>query len=86
MSKEMNETKSYMRRIGFSYRAAFDANSRVTYQGWAYPSPSLNEDSEKWQIGLNSYDASQNLDSFKFASGNDNYDKKWSSRTTYVYS
>lgn len=62
----------------------YDASNNPIYLGFAAPG-ALTTDA-KWQIRYLTYDVSNNITSMTYASGTPNFDKKWSTRDTYVYS
>ena len=65
MGKQRNETESYNRNIGFSYRADFSGGTRVIYEGWAYPGSA--EGDAVWQIVKHTYNASSRLTASNWA-------------------
>ena len=84
MSKHRNEMEIYARNVGFFYRASFDTNNRVEYEGWAYCSnQSLNESAEIFQICKHTYDANGNLTQTNWANNSDDFRFSWTLKATY---
>ena len=66
----------------FSKRLEY-SGSNVIYVGEAYPKTLVSD--AKWRIYKLTY-SGDNVTEINWASGNDNFDKVWNSRTSYVYS
>lgn len=65
----------------FTEAFAYNGNL-VQYHGWADPGTAKNE--AGWRIQKFTYDGNLITD-IQWADGDQNFDKKWSSRTTYTY-
>ncbi len=68
---------------GFDMRVAYDGSGRQLYIGIAPPGSA--DADEKWQIYKIGYDASNRMTRRRYANGEDEFNKKWSSRTTFTY-
>lgn len=84
MGKEHNETPVYSRNMGLKYRAEYDANDYVLYEGWALKPSALTSQAE-WQICKHTRDANGNLTQTNWANGSDNFDFIWDNRSQYTY-
>lgn len=84
MGKGHNETPVYSRNMGLKYRAEFDANNYVIYEGWALNPKALTTDLS-WQIVKHTYDSSGNLTQSNWANSSDDFSFAWDSRTSYTY-
>jgi len=82
MPKRRNEVESMIRQEPFSYRAAFDANNNVEYEGWAQPSTA--EGTAAWIVAKHTYDANQNLTKTEWAS-KALFDQIWTNYSSLVY-
>lgn len=62
-----------------------NSGTEILYLGEADPSALVTE--ARWRIKKFTYDSgTNNVSQVDWASGNDNFDKVWNSRTSYVYS
>ena len=54
MSEARSETSVYSRNRGLKYRASFNIDNQVEYEGWAMDN-NATEDEKKWQIIKHTY-------------------------------
>lgn len=83
MGKERNETEVYSRNKGMKYRATYDSDNNVEYEGFAQ-NPAAAESDASWQICKHTF-VDNNMTETNWASGSDDMDKAWTLRTTYSY-
>ena len=83
MPKERNETPVYSRNMGLKYRAEFNGDNQVLYEGWTLEASRLTSDA-KWQIVKHTY-TSGNLTATDWADGTDDFIKVWDLRSSYAY-
>ena len=77
-----NEQMVAMRAYPMSYRATYNADNYIVYEGWSEVGAA--EDSSAWIICIHEYDANNNEISMKWA-GQGSYDKSWTNRATHTY-
>lgn len=65
MPKRRNETEAMIRQEPFAYRAAFDSDQNVEYEGWADPGTATS--SALWIICKHTYDSNNNLTATQWA-------------------
>ena len=86
MPQRRNELTNQVRSEPLSYRAAFDANSNVEYEGWAVPGAS--EGSAIWIIARHTY-SSNLLTATKWAqttgSPPADFDQVWTNYSGLTY-
>ena len=85
MGKQMNETPVFSRNMGMKYRAEFDSDDYVIYEGWALNPKAATTDTI-WQICKHTYDSNGNLTETNWADGSDDFSFAWDSRSDYSYS
>lgn len=83
MGKLNNETPGYVRNMGMRYRATYNADNQVEYEGWAID-PAAAEGDLKWQIVKHTY-TSNNLTASNWANSSDDFVFSWALRATYSY-
>jgi hypothetical protein len=65
-------------------RIDYSGGSVAIYVGFAAPGTA--EDETEWKVMKLTYNPDDNMTQLDWASGNADYDKKWTDRATYVYS
>ncbi len=83
MGKGRNETPTYSRNVGMRYRASFNSDNQVEYEGWAL-NPNAVEGDLSWQIMKHTY-TSNNLTASNWANGSDDFAFSWTLKTSYTY-
>lgn len=83
MGKRHSETEVLSRNMGLKYRASFDADGNVEYEGWAI-NPASAEGSLAWQIVKHTY-TSGNLTASNWADSSDDFTFSWTLKTSYTY-
>jgi hypothetical protein len=85
MSKLRSEQEVLSRNMGFKYRASFNVDNQVEYEGWAI-NPTVSEGDLKWQIIKHTY-TSGNLTASDWAKNNgketDDFIFSWTLRISY---
>lgn len=83
MGKQHGEAYVYSRNVGLKYRATFNSDNYVVYEGWAYPK--TKETDTKWQIAKHTRDSNGNLTAFNWADSSDDFKFSWALRADYAY-
>lgn len=65
MPRRRTETEAMIRQEPFAYRAAYDANSNVEYEGWAAPGSATS--SAVWIVAKHTYDSNNRLTATQWA-------------------
>lgn len=77
-----NEFSSLTRPEPFNYKASYDSNNNVEYEGWAIPGSATSD--AVWMICKHAYDASNNLITTQWADGA-NFTQIFDNRTSLTY-
>lgn len=83
MPNTRTETPVYSRNQGLKYRASFNSDNQVEYEGWAIDNRAAEGD-ESWQIIKHTY-TSGNLTASNWATQTDEFIHSWTLRTEYTY-
>lgn len=81
MGKNYNEQEVVSRNQTHEYRAEYDAQSYVIYEGWA--APGTMDTQAKWNIAKHTYDSSGNLTQTTWSSVKADFTDVWDNRSSY---
>jgi len=83
MGKRHTETEVISRNMGMKYRASYNSDNQVEYEGWAI-NPASAEGDLAWQIVKHTYTSGNQTES-NWANNSDDFKFSWTLKATYTY-